>query len=128
LMNDLGMKADLDQLGDMATRDEVEELASDIDGMIHDAIEGIDIEPYATKLELEETSRAIMAKFSATGGMNLIKNSIGFADLDFWEHVYSNRDTTTISNLELDTLGFGSGFYFPISENKGIHQDIPVVA
>lgn len=125
--NALDSKADVDSLGEFATKTEMDELEESIQGDIDDAIDGIDFEPYATKTELEETSRAITAKFSATGGMNLVKNSIGFAGLDFWNHVYSNTDTTTISNLELDTLGFGSAFYFPTSANKGIHQDIPVV-
>jgi hypothetical protein len=86
--NILDSKADVESLGGFATKDELDELSGEVDGKIDDAIQGIDFSPYATKLELEETSRNITAKFSATGGMNLLKNSIGFADVDFWNTIY----------------------------------------
>lgn len=86
--NILDSKADADSLGNFATKDELGELSEDVDDKINDAIKGIDFSPYVTKLELEETSRNITAKFSATGGMNLIRNSIGFADVDFWNTIH----------------------------------------
>lgn len=83
--NIMSQFAQSDSLGDFATKDELGELSEDVDSRIDNAIQGIDFEPYATKLELEQTSREITAKFSATGGLNLIKNSIGFAGVDFWD-------------------------------------------
>src|SRR5690606_14697596 len=83
---------------------------------------------YATKLELEETSRNITAKFSATGGMNLLKNSIGFAGFDFWS---KSGNAETIKTNELDILGFGSGFLIrPTGDTSWttISQTVPVVS
>lgn len=117
-------KADADAIGNLATKDEVSDLSKDVDGRITNAIDEIDFEPYATKLELEETSKSITTKFSATGGMNLIKNSIGFADFDFWEGT-NLEQIQPVANGGLDVLGFGSGFHFPPSDvNRILAQDI----
>src|SRR5690606_5057186 len=68
-------KANVEDLGDLATRGELEDLAENVEGKISDAIDSIDFEPYVTKSELEQTATDITAKFSATGGMNLLRNS-----------------------------------------------------
>ena len=122
----LASKADTETLGQYATTGALEDLSGDIDGRIANAIDSIDFEPYATKSELKQTATDITAKFSATGGMNLIKNSIGFAGLEFWEG-YTQYPVETISTNELDMLGFGSGFLFnPDGNQKGIIQEINV--
>lgn len=126
--NILDSKADAESLGGFATKDELDELSGEVDGKIDDAIQGIDFSPYATKLELEETSRNITAKFSATGGMNLLKNSIGFAGFDFWS---KSGNAETIKTNELDILGFGSGFLIrPTGDTSWttISQTVPVVS
>lgn len=123
-------KADTEALGDLASKGELEDLAGELEGQIGAAISAIDFSPFVTKSDLDQTTDAITAKFLATGGMNLIHNSIGFAGTDFWEDVYptnTGKVATTSSN-ELDTLGFGSGFLFtPDGSNKGIYQDIDVI-
>lgn len=123
----LASKADTDALADYATNSDLDDLSGDIDGRINNAINAIDFSPYATKSELEQKATDITAKFQAAGGMNLIKNSIGFADLDFWGW-FTNYPVETISTNELDILGFGSGFlYNPDGHNKGITQEINVI-
>ncbi len=123
-------KADTEALGDLASKGELDDLAGELEGQIGEAIGAIDFSPFVTKSDLDQTTDAITAKFLATGGMNLIHNSIGFAGTDFWEDVYPTgigKVATTSSN-ELDTLGFGSGFLFtPTGGNKGIYQDIDVI-
>lgn len=125
LMETLDEKVDTGALGDFATKDELGELEEGLGQTIDTKIAGINFEPYATKLELEETSKNITAKFSATGGMNLIKNSIGYAGKEFW---IDNASISTIQNNELDTLGFGSGFMVKHNSSfASIYQVIPVV-
>ncbi|APZ82548.1 tail protein [Bacillus phage vB_BsuM-Goe3] len=122
----LASKADTEALGDYATTGDLTDLSGDINGRIANAIDAIDFEPYATKSELKQTATDITAKFQATGGMNLIKNSIGFAGLSFWTG-FTDTPVETLSTNELDMLGFGSGFLFnPDGNNKGIIQEVGV--
>jgi hypothetical protein len=119
-------KANIDDLGNLATNGQLDDLANSTDEKIGNAIDSIDFSPYVTQSELDQTARSITAKFSATGGMNLIHNSIGFAGLDFWDS-YSSGVVQTMSNNELDIMGFGSGFQFNADGNhKGITQEIGV--
>jgi hypothetical protein len=82
------------------------------------------------------------AKFSATGGANLLKNSIGFSDLittaDYtsgkrgWILAGSASRLSKANDGNLITLGFSSGFQFlPASDGLAttyIYQDAPVIA
>ena len=126
--NALSSKADAEAIGDLVTKDELAQFDSTVDDKVSGAIGSIDFEPYATKLELQEQSDNITSKFYATGGMNLLKNSIGFAGMSFWDQT-SPTPTATISTSELDTLGFGSGFDFKTStDGSEITQAVNVVA
>jgi len=111
-----------DDLGQFVTGDEVDE-------KVKNGLDSLDFSPYITSTELEQTATNITAKFSATGGMNLLKNSVGYADRDFWsDYSATGNVVDTISNAELDTLGFGSGFQFnPDGNNKGIFQYVDVI-
>lgn len=116
-INTLSKKADSSDLANYTTKGETELLQSELEGKIADAINGIDFEPYATKSELEETSKNITAKFSATGGMNLLRNSIGFAEFGTseddrnWIQLGTSSRLSRVNNdNDLDVLGFGSGF------------------
>lgn len=79
---------------------------------------------YYTKTEVDTLSTGIKESFYQGGGMNLVQNSVGYAKLDFWLN-YSAYPVQIANNNELDTLGFGSGFYFAADgHNKGIIQQI----
>lgn len=126
-LNDLEGKADSSKLGDYATQDQLKEVQDGIGGAINDGIANLNIDQvYATKQELQQTATDFTAKFTATGGLNLIKNSIGYADFDFWTGVDGNMQT--IQNTSLDSLGFGSGFYSPVGTTAShAIQEIVVV-
>lgn len=114
-------KADASALGQYAT-------GSDVDEKIKNGLDSIDFSPYVTQSQLSQTATDITAKFSATGGMNIINNSIGYAGLDFWESYSPTGTVETLSNNELDTLGFGSGFQFnPDGNDKGVMQLVNVI-
>lgn len=119
---------------DYASTKDVEDVADSIPSSIDAKINALNLgTTYATKLDLSEESTNITAKFSATGGMNLLKNSVGFAELNTttnWGGSYQTTRIERVSNVELDTLGFGSGFSYParvIGETRYITQDINVV-
>ncbi|AEW47696.1 putative tail fiber 1 [Bacillus phage BCU4] len=123
----LKSKANASDLGNLASKDELNNVSGAVDGKIKDAMDKLDFSPYATKSELKQTATDITAKFSATGGMNLIKNSIGYSDRDFWSLTTAYL-VDTISNSALDNLGFGRGFYFKANgQETGIYQDVSVI-
>ncbi|MDQ0976608.1 phage minor structural protein [Neobacillus niacini] len=93
-----------------------------IDGRL-DGEGGIIEEINKVSSELTKTSNAINAKFASSGGINLIKNSIGFADFDLWLKFGNMK---TIQNQELEQLGFGSGFVSEKGLSGYIEQTIPI--
>lgn len=97
---------------------------------------------FVTQSQMKQTSKDITSKFSATGGMNLIRNSIGFADLitqsdaqtgirNWFPIGTTSRVTRVPNNTALETLGFGSGFQFAndttTSNDVSLRQYVPVV-
>ncbi|KAA6475794.1 hypothetical protein DX928_06730 [Bacillus swezeyi] len=135
--NALDTKADASVVGDMATKEEVDEKIGSIDfeGEIDTRLQNLSEDEnsvlnltYATKSELTQTSEAITSKFSATGGMNLIRNSIGYAEFDFWTAIGATR-IESFSDPTLDTLGFGHGFKFtPGASASSLSQEMTVIA
>jgi hypothetical protein len=124
-VQDLGGKADADVVGNMVDLETYNEFVNGIDGKIGTAIGNIDFSPYATSQYVDETSRNLTRKFSASGGMNLLRNSIGFSDLVTqadvdadptirnWFVTHAGAGNNRVSRVQttaLDTLGFGSGF------------------
>ena len=77
-----------------------------VDGRI-DGQGGVNESINAVTSALEKTANEINAKFSSSGGVNLVRNSIGYAGLDFWN---VTGQVNTIQNLDLEQLGFGSAF------------------
>jgi hypothetical protein len=137
----LGEKANATDLSNYATTGDLDLVSGSIDGKIDNKIDGLQLSgTYATKTELAQTSSDITAKFSATGGMNLLKNSIGYADfipsvsgqvIGGWNITAQTSRVSRISNQELDVLGFGSGFQISPSSapaaDTAIVQDVPVI-
>lgn len=111
-------KADKSDLTNYPTKDEVT-------GQITDGLGSLDFTPYVTQSQLIQKATDITAMFSTGGGVNTIKNSVGFSGLDFFDYIGA---VETINNIELDTLGFGSGFLFnPDGGDKEIVQEVDVI-
>jgi len=128
--NDLGTKANADDLKGYATTGELDQAKKDANRYADDKIKGIDFTPYVIKSELNQSVTDITAKFQAGGGVNLLRNSVGYADFSFWTQT-SPTQMATVSNNALDALGFGKGFYFPSNasgSNARITQDVYVTA
>jgi hypothetical protein len=120
-------KADVGALSDYATSDAVGNLAEEVDSLAN-AVNAIDLSDFVTSTQVETTANGIVEKFYKAGGMNQIKNSVGYAGKDFWDPYVANDTTETISNDDLDSLGFGSGFHFKANGlNKGIKQKVKVI-
>lgn len=86
-------------------------------------IDGIDFSPYATKSEVSQTANDLTVKFSSGGGVNLLKNSVGYSGTDFWTVLAGLGTVTTTQTPELDEKGAGSAF---IIRDRTIRQTITV--
>jgi phage minor structural protein len=115
--NDLLAKADASTLGNYASKDDLSQAKSDMEAYADNKVAGIDLSSYATTSYVDQKANEIDFKFSSSGGVNLLKNSVGFAGADFWA-VTLDRNTSnvvigsvdTIQNAELTEKGVGSGF------------------
>lgn len=122
----LSDKANVEDISDMATGEqlkvEIDNTTKYIDGRL-DGEGGINESINAVSSALEKTANSINAKFTSSGGVNLIKNSIGYAGKDFWtvSGVVDIEQTT-----ELEKLGFGSGWKTTIGTAGYLEQTITV--
>jgi phage minor structural protein len=119
---DMSQKVNADKLGDYATKDEVEGAVSDANSYADQKIEGIDFTPYVKGSELQQTVDALKADFSAGGGINMIRNSVGFAGASFWEKEEGNL--LTITNSEIEQLGYTMAWYSPSSMLTKLNQTL----
>jgi phage minor structural protein len=122
-------KANSDDLAGYATTGQLSEMETSLNNSIDDKISALDIGSYVKSSELSQTSSDLTAKFSRAGGVNLIKNSVGFAGFEFWNAPTPDR-YSVVSHSALDYLGFGSGFYFPYhgTSPRYITQEVNVVS
>jgi phage replication-related protein YjqB (UPF0714/DUF867 family) len=118
---DLNSKADADSLSNYATTGQLDEAIQGASDDVDKKIAGIDFSPYVKTSALEQTVDAITAKFSKAGGINQIKNSVGYSGFDFWT---PSGYEETIQTDELAQLGFGSAFYCPITHSMTMTQDV----
>lgn len=126
-VTDLQGKADKSDLTDLATKDELAKKDEAQKKALEDAMKNIDFTPYVLKSEIEQLDRSWTAAFFASGGMNIVKNSIGFdksvspilnkETFTFWDAVSNTAlgMPESIQTSALDALGFTSGFMFNAS-------------
>lgn len=74
-----------------------------------DALNNLDLTPYVKTTQMEQLEDSITTKISQSGGVNLLRNSIGWNGIDFWTNV--SGTTETIQTPQLETFGYGAGFY-----------------
>ncbi|MEH7209790.1 carbohydrate binding domain-containing protein [Priestia megaterium] len=129
IQNAVEGKADASDLAGYATSgdldDAVAQMGSDVDAKIG----ALDyVTPSVLATELDQTNQDFEFKIQQSGGVNLIKNSVGFAEIADSPVWVLNGTVNTIQSDELDQLGFGSGFYVPNGVAGYIDQSINVTA
>lgn len=123
--NLLGNKADATALSGYATTGQLTDAQKAISNDYTQKIKEIDFKPYVTTTQMKIELGNVTTKFQSAGGVNLLKNSVGFAGFDQWEA--SNPDTTTriVSHETLDVMGYGSGFNFqPHTATQTLRQTV----
>ncbi|AXF41855.1 tail fiber protein [Bacillus phage Saddex] len=129
-VTDLQGKADKGDLTNLATKDELAQKDAEQKKALEDAMKNIDFTPYVQKSEIEQLDRSWTAAFFSSGGMNIVKNSIGFdksvspilkkETFTFWDAVSNTAYNLpeSIQTNALDALGFTSGFMFNAATNN----------
>lgn len=128
--NQMNTKADEEQLYGLVTEQELANMSDEQRQFVTDSINALDFEEFITSQEAIETAMEATRKFAMSGGLNLIRNSIGFAGMEFWKRGGTGtlNGITPVQDLELHSLGFGSGFEFGTSSSaKEMVQQINVI-
>jgi phage replication-related protein YjqB (UPF0714/DUF867 family) len=120
-LQQINAKADASSLGNYATSDALNEAVAGVSGEIDKKIAGIDFSPYTKKSELTQTSDYLKAIFEKSGGINMLKNSVGFANGDFWT---VTGWMETVRTDELSQLGYNSGFYCANGHSMTMIQEV----
>ena len=114
-------KANTEDLNNLASYDDLDAMQAEYERLLKEGIAGIDFSPYVTNTELEQLKDSFTFSVQQAGGVNMLKNSLGFSGTDFWQ-ASSGIDTT--QNDQLAKLGFGSGFMINREQNATIKQAI----
>ena len=120
-LEQMASKADTEALGAYATSDDLAAAKTALENDTNAKIAGIDFSPYVTSSDLTQTAKDITASFSGSGGANMLKNSVGYADNDFWT---MTGTMGTTQNDELDLMGSGSGWTTPVGTGGYIDQEV----
>ena len=97
-----------DELSNYATTEELGSVKNTADSA-KKAIDGLDLKPYVTATQIAQLENSINSRVSQSGGINMLRNSIGWSGIDFWTIVTGAPITTQTPQLE--TFGFGSGWH-----------------
>lgn len=97
-----------EELAGYATTDALGAVKGTVD-LAKKAIEDLDLTPYVTSTQMEQLEDSINSRVSQSGGVNMLRNSIGWNGVDFWNIV--TGAPITIQTPELETFGFGSGWH-----------------
>lgn len=97
-----------DELSNYATTGELSGVKNTAD-LAKKAIEDIDLTPYVTATQIEQLEGSINSRMSQSGGVNMLRNSIGWNGIDFWSII--TGAPITIQTPQLETFGFGSGWH-----------------
>lgn len=119
-VSDMLTKADIDDLANYASIDDVAQAVDDANEYTDTQIDNVNT-TIGTAFEritaVDQKADNIDFKVTSSGGVNMLKNSVGFAGTDFWT-VALDKDSygvpygkvDTMQNDELAEKGVGSGF------------------
>lgn len=88
------------------------------------AIDDLDLTPFVKVTQLQQLEDSITGKISQSGGVNLLRNSIGWSGSDLWTPTSEIYLIQAIQNPELENMGFGAGWYSPIGTYTHHTQEI----
>lgn len=112
--NILDGKADIKDLEGIMSKEEIEDLLEQYKNYMDGVIGGIDLTDYIQRSDFERTMREFLFSFKQGGGVNLIRDSIGFSETHEWWTM--NKVVALRGNPQMDAIGFPSGWLFSGAE------------
>ena len=104
-------------VGDLESR-----AKSYVDGLVNPLAEGLELvdgKYIDLDAKLDASNAEWRQTFSVSGGVNEIRNSVGYAELEFWT---GTGNITTVQNAELESYGSGSAFI--LGANSRLEQNV----
>ena len=77
-------KADTEDLTNLASYDDLASMQEEYQRLLQEGINGIDFSPYVKNSELEQLKDSFNFTIQQAGGVNMLRNSLGFSGEDFW--------------------------------------------
>lgn len=128
----LGGKADTTSLDGLATTGYADTSQQNAQDYTDAQIIGLNVGQFATSAFVNKTSTDLTTSFKYGGGVNMLKNSTGFAGLNFWTPIYDTNGTAGTTNApELTQFGTKSGFSLAgakLDQNITVTPNIPYTA
>ena len=78
-------KASTEDLTGLASYDDLDNMQAEYERILEEGINGIDFSPYVTNSELEQLKDSFNFTVQQAGGVNMLRNSLGFSGMDFWD-------------------------------------------
>lgn len=122
----IGKKADAEAIGDLATKEELGTALEGVGTTIDEKILDIDFTPYARSSDVKQTVDDLTISISKGGGINLIRNSIGYGGMNSWD--IETTPLMAVRNDDLKASGITNAFYSAVNDSGKISQDINVFA
>jgi hypothetical protein len=112
-------------LGDKADQKSLDEAIVDLTAEIAAQVAALPFDDYALTTYVDQKADSVTTKIEAGGGINLIKNSVGWADFTNW----SGWASSVTKVIDVDYMGFGKGFEFMPHATlaKEINQSVEVI-
>jgi phage minor structural protein len=116
-------KANVEDISGLATGEMLEGVKTDATSYTDSRVDYTLEEVNKVSTSLDKTASDIRMEFASSKGVNMLKNSIGFADTDFWT---TSGTMNTRKDEEVESVGYGSGWYSVVGESGYISQVVNI--
>lgn len=109
-------KADTEDLTNLASYDDLASMQEEYQRLLQEGIDGIDFSPYVKNSELEQLKDSFNFTIQQAGGVNMLRNSLGFSGTDFWDGA-NGRNLLLNSSFANDANYWGISGYNSYTHN-----------
>lgn len=109
-------KADTEDLTNLASYDDLTSMQEEYQRLLQEGIDGIDFSPYVKNSELEQLKDSFNFTIQQAGGVNMLRNSLGFSGTDFWDGA-NGRNLLLNSSFASDANYWGISGYNSYTHN-----------
>lgn len=109
LLGEIEGKIGTEEIADFVTQESLDDQISEAKEYANEQIHNLDIKKYVEQSEFQQLRDRFNFNISNSGGINLLRNSIGYSLLDYWSQSGVVNSSTDKS---IESAGFGSGFKF----------------